>query len=132
MNTDLNTNVHKLPPEVSTFNSSKNTSRIDREYGAQTNDDYTLTSKDIIRKINPVVIPRVSSLASMALCERAAYNISFFGMESDNYTADGVIGNAIHRIILRSTMEITQSLKGKSNALESSNIATKKSKAKEA
>jgi hypothetical protein len=95
------------------------------------NDDYTLTSKDIIRKINPVVIPRVSSLASMALCERAAYNIYFFGMESDNYTADGVIGNSIHRIILRSTMEITESLKNNSNTLEYSNIADKKSKAKE-
>ena len=50
----------------------------------------------------------------MALCERAAYNISFFGMESDNFTADGVIGNAIHRIILRSIMEIIQSLRNNS------------------
>src|SRR5215204_4286657 len=96
------------------------------------NDDNTLTSKDIIRKINPVVIPRVSSLSSMALCERAAYNISFFGMESDNYTADGVIGNAIHRIILRTTMEINQSLRGNSNTLDYSNVVINKSKAKEA
>jgi len=82
----VNTNKHNLTPDVSAFNSSyRNTSRIRPEY-AQINDDYTLTSKDIIRKINPVVIPRVSSLAMMALCERAAYNISFFGMESDNYT----------------------------------------------
>ena len=110
MNTNLNTNVHNLTPDVSAFNpSNRNTSRIGPEY-AQINDNYTLTSKDIIRKINPVVIPRVSSLASMALCERAAYNISFFGMESDNYTADGVIGNAIHRIILRTTMEINVDL----------------------
>ncbi|MDF2738456.1 MAG: hypothetical protein K0S93_2317, partial [Nitrososphaeraceae archaeon] len=68
---------------------------------------YTLTSKDIIRQINPVVIPRISAIANMAFCERATYNISFFGMESDNFTADGVIGNAIHRIVLRSLMEIT-------------------------
>jgi hypothetical protein len=121
-------NSNNLISDISTFNPSNgNTSRVKPEY-AQINDDYTSTSKDIIRKINPVVIPRVSSLASMALCERAAYNISFFGMESDNYTADGVIGNAIHRIILRSTMEITQSLKGNNN----SNVVINKSKAKEA
>ena len=87
MNTNVNTNKHNLTPDVSAFNpSNRNTSRIGPEYGAQINDDCTLTSKDIIRKINPVIIPRVSSLANMALCERAAYNISFFGMESDNYT----------------------------------------------
>ena len=42
-------------------------------------------------------------------------------MESDNnFTAEGVIGNAIHRITLRSIMEITQSLKnGSSNAINS-------------
>ena len=43
-------------------------------------------------------------------------------MESDNnFTAEGVIGNAIHRITLRSIMEIIQSLKnGNSNAMNSS------------
>ena len=93
--------------------------------------NFILTSKDIIRKINPVVIPRISSLANMALCERAAYNISFFGMESDNFPANGVIGNAIHRIILRSIIEIVQSLRNNSNAIRCSNILTKKFKAKE-
>ncbi|HEX5981946.1 MAG TPA: hypothetical protein VFY77_04685, partial [Nitrososphaeraceae archaeon] len=76
----------------------------------------------------------ISAIANIGLCERAAYNISFFGMESDNnFTAEGVIGNAIHRITLRSIMEITQSLKnGSSNAINSStNITTQKSKAKE-
>ena len=104
-------NSNNFTSHISAFNSfNRNTSRIEPENGAKITDDYTLTSKDIIRKINPVVIPRVSSLASMALCERAAYNISFFGMDSDNYTADGVIGNAIHRIILRTTMEINVDL----------------------
>ena len=131
MNTNLNTNVHNLTPDVSAFNSSnRNTSRIRPQY-APMNDDYTLTSKDIIRKINPVVIPRVSSLANMAFCERAAYNTSFFGMESGDYTAEGVIGNAIHRIILRTTMEINQSLEN-SNTLDYSNVVINKSKAKEA
>ena len=98
------------------------------------NTDYTLTSKDVIRKINPVVIPRISAIANIGLCERAAYNISFFGMESDNnFSAEGVIGNAIHRITLRSMIEIIESLKNDSiNAINSStNISTKKSKAKE-
>jgi hypothetical protein len=94
------------------------------------NNDVTLTSNDVIRRINPVVIPRISSIANIALCERAAYNISFFGMESDNFTADGVIGNAIHRIILRSIMEITQSLSCNSNISGCSNLVTKKSGAR--
>ena len=93
--------------------------------------NFTLTSKDIIRQINPVVIPRISYLANMALCERAAYNISFFGMESNNFTAGGVIGNAIHRIVLRSIMEIIKSLRNNSNTIKCSNLLTKKSKAKE-
>jgi CRISPR/Cas system-associated exonuclease Cas4 (RecB family) len=67
----------------------------------------------------------------MAFCERATYNISFFGMESDNFTADGVIGNAIHRITLRSLTEITQSLRNNSNTIKSSHFVTKKSQAKE-
>ena len=131
MKTNINTNVHNLTPDLTAFNSSKkNTSRLDMEYH-NPNNDYTLTSKDVIRKINPVVIPRISSIANMALCERAAYNISFFGMESNDFTANGVIGNAIHRIILRSIMEITGSQRENSNTLEYSNPVNKKSKAKE-
>jgi hypothetical protein len=120
--------------DVLDFNSSNtNLSRVDI-FHKDVGNDYTLTSKDIIRKINPVVLPRVSAIANIGLCERAAYNISFFGMESDNnFTAEGVIGNAIHRITLRSMMEIIESLKnGSRNAINSStNIITKKSKAKE-
>jgi len=121
--------------QILDFNSSnKNGPKVD-SFQKDIDNDYTLTSKDIIRKINPVVLPRISAIANIGLCERAAYNISFFGMESDNnFTAEGVIGNAIHRITLRSIMEITQSLKNcSSNAIDSSstNITTQKSKAKE-
>lgn len=114
------------------FNSSNTniSSRIDNNHNGIDN-GYTLTSKDIIRQINPVVIPRISAIANMAFCERATYNISFFGMESDTFTADGVIGNAIHRIILRSLTEITQSIKNNSNTITSSDFVTKRSKAKE-
>ena len=67
MNKSINTNMHNLAANPSMTNSkSRNISRIDIKNRA-INSDYTLTSKDIIRKINPVVIPRVSSLASMAL-----------------------------------------------------------------
>ena len=114
------------------FNSSNTniSPRIDNNHNGIGN-GYTLTSKDIIRQINPVVIPRISAIANMAFCERATYNISFFGMESDNFTADGVIGNAIHRIILRSLTEITQSIKNNSNTITPSHFVTKRSIAKE-
>jgi hypothetical protein len=56
------------------------------------------SSNDIIRQLEPTVIPRVSAIARIALRERAAYHISFFGMESNDYSADGEIGNAVHRI----------------------------------
>ena len=114
------------------FNSSNTniSSRIDNNHNGIDN-GYTLTSKDIIRQINPVVIPRISAISNMAFCERATYNISFFGMESDNFTADGVIGNAIHRIILRSLTEITQSIKNNSNTITPSHFVTKRSIAKE-
>ncbi len=114
------------------FNSSNTNiaSIVDNNHNGIGN-GYTLTSKDIIRQINPVVIPRISAIANMAFCERATYNISFFGMESDNFTADGVIGNAIHRIVLRSLTEITQSLRNNSNTIKSSHFVTKKSQAKE-
>jgi hypothetical protein len=80
-------------------------------------------------KYKPAI--RISAIANMAFCERATYNISFFGMESDNFNADGVIGNAIHRITLRSLTEITQSLRNNSNTIKSSHFVTKKSQAKE-
>src|SRR5215208_1584017 len=132
MKTNITPNMHSVAsPNGSTFNSiSRNISIIDPKNNA-INNDYMLTSKDVIRKINPVVIPRISSISNMALCERAAYNISFFGMESGDFSADGVLGNAIHRIILRSIMEITGSLKSNSNTVEHSDAEIKRDNAKE-
>lgn len=65
-----------------------------------------LSSTDVIRQIEPAIIPRISAVATIQLCERAAFNISFFGMESNEYTANGEIGNAIHRITIKSVLEI--------------------------
>jgi hypothetical protein len=130
----VNNNVKNInsSTDAFVFNSSNTNiaSIVDNNHNGIGN-GYTLTSKDIIRQINPVVIPRISAIANMAFCERATYNISFFGMESDNFTADGVIGNAIHRIVLRSLTEITQSLRNNSNTIKSSHFVTKKSQAKE-
>ncbi len=130
----INNNVKNInsSTDAFVFNSSNTNiaSIVDNNHNGIGN-GYTLTSKDIIRQINPVVIPRISAIANMAFCERATYNISFFGMESDNFTADGVIGNAIHRIVLRSLTEITQSLRNNSNTIKSSHFVTKKSQAKE-
>jgi hypothetical protein len=129
-----NSNIMNVNPGTDTFvfntSNTKISSTVDKNHNGIDN-GYTLTSKDIIRQINPVVIPRISAIANMAFCERATYNISFFGMESDNFTADGVIGNAIHRIILRSMTELTQSLRNNSNTIKSSHFVTKKSQAKE-
>jgi hypothetical protein len=129
-----NSNIKNVNPGTDTFvfntSNTKISSTVDKNHNGIDN-GYTLTSKDIIRQINPVVIPRISAIANMAFCERATYNISFFGMESDNFTADGVIGNAIHRIILRSMTELTQSLRNNSNTIKSSHFVTKKSQAKE-
>jgi hypothetical protein len=36
---------------------------------------------EIIHHLNPVVIPRVTAIANMGWCERAAYDISFFGVQ---------------------------------------------------
>ena len=70
------------------------------------NSNVLSTSNDIISDLEPTVIPRVSAIARIALCERAAYNISFFGMETNDYTANGEIGNAVHRITIKSLLEI--------------------------
>ena len=53
----------------------------DGVFGEEINDinnDFTLTSKDIIRQINPIVIPRISAISNMALCERAAYSRNYY------------------------------------------------------
>ena len=57
------------------------------------NNPDLLSSNDVIRQLEPTVIPRVSAIAKMALCERAAYNISFFGMESNDYSARNALIN---------------------------------------
>jgi hypothetical protein len=73
---------------------------------------FTVSSHDIIRKIQPAVIPRISSISHMALCERAAYNIDFLGMQSaGDFTASGEIGNAVHRVVIKSTLEIVDSIR---------------------
>jgi hypothetical protein len=70
------------------------------------NNPDLLSSNDVIRQLEPTAIPRVSAIAKMALCERAAYNISFFGMESNDFSANGEIGNSVHRITIKSVLEI--------------------------
>lgn len=67
---------------------------------------FVLTSNSVIRVLQPAIIPRVSAIAQMGFCERAAFNISFFGMESNQYSANGEIGNAVHRITIKSILEI--------------------------
>ena len=129
-----NNNVRNVNSGTNAFVFNSSNTNVSPRIGNNHNgigNGYTLTSKDIIRQINPVVIPRISAIANMAFCERATYNISFFGMESDNFTADGVIGNAIHRIVLRSLTEIMQSIKNDSNTITPSHFVTKRSKAKE-
>jgi hypothetical protein len=85
----------------------------------------TVSSSDIIRQLQPVVIPRITAISHMALCERAAYNIEFLGMHSGDYTASGEIGSAVHRIVIKSMLEIINSIKkangstiSKSNAID--------------
>lgn len=82
------------------------------------NSPFILTSNSVIRVLQPAIIPRVSAIAQMGFCERAAFNISFFGMESNQYTANGEIGNAVHRITIKSILEII--------ALSKSGVPTRK------
>src|SRR5215212_990979 len=59
----------------------------------------------------------------MALCERAAYNIEFLGMQSGDFTASGEIGSAVHRIVIKSTLEIINSIKkGSGSPISKSNL----------
>ncbi|HKG90091.1 MAG TPA: hypothetical protein VKA95_17390 [Nitrososphaeraceae archaeon] len=83
------------------------------------------SSSDIIRQLQPVIIPRITAISHMAVCERAAYNIEFLGMQSGDFTASGEIGSAVHRIVIKSTLEIINSIKkgngspiSKSNAID--------------
>ena len=83
------------------------------------------SSSDIIRQLQPLVIPRITAISHMAVCERAAYNIEFLGMQSGDFTASGEIGSAVHRIVIKTTLEIINSIKNgngspisKSNAID--------------
>ncbi len=112
-NQNINFDINNDVIVFNTFNTKKMLSTSLNNNHNDIINGYTLTSKDIIRQINPVVIPRISTIANMAFCERATYNVSFFGMESENFSANGVIGSSIHRIVLRSLMEILESIKKK-------------------
>src|SRR5919198_1969072 len=70
-----------------------------------------ITYHEIIRQLNPAVIPRVTAIANMGWCERAAYDISFFGVEGFPDDNMGEIGTAIHRIVIKSILEIVQTIK---------------------
>src|SRR5205823_11696786 len=83
-----------------------------------------LSSNDIIQHLlEPAVIPGISAVANMAWCERAAYDISFLGVEGNYSPGAGDIGSAVHRVVIKSTLEIAQCIKngakiGKADALE--------------
>ena len=95
-----------------------------KEFDSSSVIPITSSSSDIIRQLQPVVIPRITAISYMALCERAAYNIEFLGMHSGDFTASGEIGSAVHRIVIKSMLEIINSIKkangsplSKSNAI---------------
>ncbi|MGZ5490194.1 MAG: hypothetical protein ACXW2E_07720, partial [Nitrososphaeraceae archaeon] len=53
--------------DVLDFNSSNTNLPGVNIFHKDVGNDYTLTSKDVIRKINPVVLPRVSAIANIGL-----------------------------------------------------------------
>jgi hypothetical protein len=69
----------------------------------------------VIRHLNPAAIPPVTAITNMGWCGGAAYDISFFGVNGfpENYM--GEIGTAIHRIVIKSVLEIVQSIKQSKN-----------------
>jgi hypothetical protein len=73
--------------------------------------DTQASATDIIHKLESTTIPRISAIANMAWCERAAYGISFLGVQSNYLPGAGDIGSAVHRIVIKSTLEIVQSIK---------------------
>jgi hypothetical protein len=75
----------------------------------------SISYHEIIRQLNPAVTPRVTAIANMEWCERAAYNISFFGVEGFPRNNMGEIGTAIHRVVIKSILEIVQSIKQRKN-----------------
>jgi hypothetical protein len=85
----------------------------------------SLSSHDFIHQFSPAVMPRVSAIANMGWCERAAYNISFFGVESDSYlNGSGEIGSAVHRIVIKSILEIVDAIKN-DDAVDNNNKISK-------
>ena len=70
-----------------------------------------ISANDIIREIKPVVIPRISAVSHIAMCERAAYNIDFLGMQSGDFSASGEIGSAVHRIVIKSILETVDNVR---------------------
>jgi hypothetical protein len=70
-----------------------------------------ISANDIIREIKPVVIPRISAISHIAMCERAAYNIDFLGVQSGDFSASGEIGSAVHRIVIKSILEIVDNVR---------------------
>jgi hypothetical protein len=71
----------------------------------------TISANDIIHQLKPAIIPRISSIANMAWCKRAAYDISFLGLESNYSPGSGDIGSSVHRIVIKSILEIVRSIK---------------------
>lgn len=70
----------------------------------------TISYYEIIGQLNPAVIPRITAICNMGWCERVAYDISFFGVEGFPENNMGEIGSAIHRIVIKSILEIVQSI----------------------
>ena len=63
--------------------------------------------------------PRITAIANMAWCERAAYSISFLGVQSNYLPGTGDIGSAVHRIVIKSILEIVQSTRNGMNISKS-------------
>ena len=82
-----------------------------KEFNSSPEIPVIISSSDIIRQLQPVIIPRITAISHMAVCERAAYNIEFLGMQSGDFTASGEIGSAVHRIVIKSTLEIINCIK---------------------
>jgi hypothetical protein len=80
-----------------------------------------ISANDIIREIKPVVMPRISAISHIAMCERAAYNIDFLGMQSGDFSAAGEIGSAVHRIVIKSTLEIVDSIRKTKDVISNAN-----------
>lgn len=96
-----------------------------KEFNSSSEIPVISSSSDIIHQLQPVVIPRITAISHMAVCERAAYNIEFLGMQSGDFTASGEIGSAVHRIVIKSILDIINSIKkgngspiSKSNAID--------------